>query len=81
MIPVIEGKKGKEPIGHELSCDDSLLPELKDLKTGGEIELSIKAVKVGEHIHSLGKKKEHMVDLKILEIECDEDEDDNDEQE
>lgn len=74
-------KREPEPIGHEISVNVGKFKDLAEYKVGDKVEVKIEAVIVGQHMHNIGKSKEHMYDIKITDFECEgmEEEDDDEE--
>lgn len=81
MASINTPKKEAEPIGHEFSVDLGKFKEFKAYKVGDKVKFECEGVVVGQHMHNIGKSKQHMMDLKLTDIECDEDEDEDDEEE
>ena len=82
-MPVVSlPTREKEPLGKEISIDAGKFKAIKEYKVGDTVEIELKAVVVGTHMHDIAGKKEHMVDVKIEEFEvCDEEDEEEEETE
>lgn len=62
-------KKEAEPIGHEFSVDIGKFKKFKGYKVGDKVHMEVDGVIVGQHMHNMGKSKEHMMDIKLTGID------------
>ena len=77
MATVNMPKIEKEPIGHEFSIDIGKFKGFAEYKVGDTVKFECEGVVVGQHMHNIGNKKQQMMDIKLTDIECDYEEDDD----
>ncbi len=73
MAQVDMPKEQPSPVGRELSIDVGKFKGFKAYKVGDKVKFECEGVVVGQHMHNVGKSKEHMYDVKLTSIECDND--------
>lgn len=81
MATINAPEREPEPIGHEFSLNLGKFKDFKAYKVGDKVKFECEGVVVGQHMHNIGNKKEHMMDIKLTDIECDDDENDEDDTE